>query len=207
MKKLPVDLLFHPDTFFRNITKENANLVLPVIIVSAGCAISVAGIAVPLIFLSYIPPFSPAESHHFGLTVFVWYLIRCYLLPPFLGWGLVSGTMFLISRLFTKTGSFFAILQNTGYGLLPWVISTVIVAGAKLALTSETGYYPNLFLVPSNFVAIVFYASLLWCCYLWVFAIKHTCRLPLSRATAVVVIMILVFALAVYIPAYFPTVF
>lgn len=203
------DLLFYPDTFFKNIAQEKVNLIPPVIIVAGGCAISLSGVIVPFGINTIHNQVSdnPLPLIYFGLIPFVWALVRCYVLWPFLGWVLVSGALYLISRLFSKVGSFFATLQNVGYGLVPWVISNLVSFVATSLLYNRSHFYTSFWLVPSNVSAIIFIVFMLWCCCIWVYAIKHTHQIPLRIATVVVVIAAMAYFFAVYLGAYFPSAF
>ncbi len=81
------DLLFCPDTFFKNITQEKVNLIPPVIIVAGGCAISLSGVIVPLgIGIVHSMVFGSSFNWmNIALMAFVWHVIRWYALWPFLG--------------------------------------------------------------------------------------------------------------------------
>jgi hypothetical protein len=214
------DLLFYPDTFFENIAQEKVNLIPPTIIVAGGGAIS----------LSRIFIYAPYLGNPLNLTS-ISLIIACYVLWPLLGWVLVSGAFYLISRLFSKAGSFFATFQNVGYGLLPWVISNFVSVVATSILYTRSYYYfqhasPDTFasyatsivstrsyyytspwLWPSTVSAIIFLVFMLWCCCIWVYAMKNTCQIPLQRAIIVVIITVMVLFLAVYLPAIIPSVF
>jgi hypothetical protein len=225
------DLLFYPDTFFKNIAQEKVNLIPPVIIVAGGCAISILGWLVPfgVYVITRQLTGNPFDLTYLGYGVvwfLVWYQVTCYILCPFLGWILVSGILYLISRLFSKIGSFFATLQNVGYGMVPWVISNCasVIATSILYTRSyyylpyttpdtfasyatsiaSTGayYYPSPLLWPSNVITIIFLVFLVWCCCLWVYAIKHTHQIPLRRATGIVLIVIMAYYFVICLGAY-----
>jgi hypothetical protein len=209
------DLLFYPDTFFKNIAQEKVNLIPPVIIVAGGCAISLSGVIVPFginIIHNQVSD-NPLPLIYFGLIPFVWALVRCYVLWPFLGWVLVSGALYLISRLFSKVGSFFATLQNVGYGLVPWVIFTAASVVARSLLVIMPEDHTNILLNPGTVSPLLLYMIvnvllfilfMLWCCWLWIYAIKHTCRIPVQRATVVVVLAVMVIVSAFYLVTNFP---
>jgi hypothetical protein len=203
------DLLFYPDTFFKAIAQEKVNLIPPAIIVAGGCAISILGWLVPfgVYVITRQLTGNPFDLTYLGYGVvwyLVWYQVKCYILWPFLGWILVSGILYLISRLFSKDGSFPAILQNAGYGLVPWAISNAASVVATTLLITRPDLHTNLLLNPGTVNAIIFYLFMIWCCCLWVYAIKHTCRIPVQRAVAVVVLVVIVIFIPVYLAAYFP---
>ena len=208
------DLLFYPDTFFKKIAQEKVNLIPPVIIVAGGCAISLSGVIVPLgIGIIHAQVLgNPPNLMNIPL-IFAWYLIRSYVLWPFLWWILASGALYLISRLFSKDGSFPAILQNTGYGLVPWVISSAVSVVARSLLITRPEDHTNILLNPGTVSPLLIYMIvsvllfnmfMLWCCWLWVYAIKHTCGIPVQRATVVVVLAVMVIVSAFYLETNFP---
>jgi hypothetical protein len=196
MKAALKDLLFYPDTFFKNIAQEKVNLIPPLIIVAGGCALSLSGIIYcPLYF-----------GKPFDLTS-ISPMIVYYVLWPFFDWVLVSGVIYLFSRLFSNAGSLFATLQNEGYGMLPWVISYFISVVPMTLLYEKSHFYTSFWCSPWTISAIMFYAALFWSCCLWVYAIKHTCQIPLRKATVVVVIAIMAYFLTIYLKAYIPGAF
>ncbi|WAC04923.1 MAG: YIP1 family protein [Methanoregula sp.] len=203
------DLLFYPDTFFKNIALEKVNLIPPVIIVAGGCAISLLGTIIPLCFsIVYTMVFdSSINWMHFPVLGYAWYLIRCYVLWPSLGWILLAVILYLISRLFSQSGSFPALLQNVGYGMLPWVVSSLVSLVVISLLITQPEYHTNILLNPATVSAIIFYAFLLWCCCVWVYAIKHTCQILIQRAIVVVVLGVLACFIPFYLAAYIPVIF
>jgi hypothetical protein len=209
------DLLFYPDTFFKNIAQEKVNLIPPVIIVAGGCAISILGWLVPfgVAVITRQLTGNPFDLTNLGYGG-IWYLVKGFIFWPFFWWILVSGAFYLISRLFSKDGSFPAILQNAGYGLVPWVISSAasVVARSLLVIRPED-HTTNILLNPGTVSplqlymivnVLLFIMFMLWCCWLWIYAIKHTCQTPVQRATVVVVLAVMVIVSAFYLATNVP---
>jgi len=102
------NLVFHPDTFFKEITYESKNLLLPFVFVAL---MGLSGIVLLWRF-------------SYGYSLFA--IVEMMALP-FIVWVIVTLVIFGVTRVFSGTGSLFATLQNIGFGTFPL---TLAVAGS-----------------------------------------------------------------------------
>ncbi len=175
------DLLFYPDTFFTRTVREEVNLVPAAIIVGAGCLATLAGIAVRIQF----------AGDYTGMAVLM--IIVRYCILPFIEWGILSGLLFGISRLFSGSGSLAGTLQNTGYGMLPWTLSTIAGFFVTLLFFRKSPVVYTSMLHTPQFIAVaIFLLFFFWSCCLWVYAVKHTHRIPVQKASVAVFLSVMV---------------
>jgi hypothetical protein len=175
------DLLFYPDVFFMRIAREKVNLAPAIMIVGAGCLTGLAGTAICILF----------AGEYAGTTTLLMTLAGCTL--PFIGWGIFSGVLFCISRVFSGSGSLISTLQNAGYGMLPWALS--IVADVFIMLLffgKSTVVYTSMWHTPQFAAFGVFLLSLVWSGYLWIYAIKHTHHISIYKAATAVILSVIV---------------
>jgi hypothetical protein len=183
------DLLSRPDRFFSDIRGKKENLVPPFLIVGAGAAITLGTMGVRVLFRYY-----PNAA---GSTLISWSL--WYFFSPFLEWGIISAVLYLISLSFSGKGSFRATLQNTGYGLFPWTISTVIeLFITVLFFRKPQPIYYSLWQSPQFVNGIMDVLFMVWACYLWVFALKSTHQLSMRKAGASILLLVVLYLSAVY---------
>lgn len=177
------DLLFYPDLFFARIVREKADLAPAAMIVGAGCLAALAGALICI-------PFAGGST---GTTLMS---IAGYCALPFIAWGFLSGVLFCISRLFSGSGSLVGTLQNAGYGMLPWALSAVVdIVIMLLFFGRSTTVYTSMWYTPQFAASVVFLLFFVWSCYLWIYAVKHTHRIPVCKAAAAVILSVIVWFL------------
>ncbi|MDD1673877.1 MAG: YIP1 family protein [Methanomicrobiales archaeon] len=165
------------------------NLLLPILIVGAGSAITLVTMGVRML-LGYYP--QAAFS-----TLISW--SSWYFFYPFLEWGFFSGVIYIISLSFSGMGSFRATLQNIGYGLFPWTLSTVIeLVITVLFFKKPQLIYYDLLQTPQFVNGIIFLLFMIWTCYLWVFAIKSTHQISQRKAVGSVLLLVIIYFLTMY---------
>jgi hypothetical protein len=185
------DILFRPDTFFKNIMNESGSLKFPALIILAGSIVAAAyGYLMGQLSAKMMAGLMPGMD-----SIIVISSVIGALLGTFIFWLIAAGVFYLISAFFKGTGSFSRTLEVVGYGYLPQV------AGSLITLVAAFEYLPKV-TVPvltksalndpavieaatkafmhdpamvelmqiTSLVAIVF---LLWSANIWIFGIKH----------------------------------
>jgi hypothetical protein len=172
------DLFVHPDAFFAQVSKEKASIVWPLIIVASSGIVSFAG----AVFLSPAA-IDPVTQY----SVMLLSLLAVALAT----WIVISTGLFLLSKAFAGTGSYLVTLQNTGYGMLPFVFSSAVTL---ISVAVITGNMASLSSVPNIvFSAVIYVEQLvftLWAVYLLVCGIRNAHGLPTPLAIASVVIVV-----------------
>jgi hypothetical protein len=172
------DLFVHPDAFFAQVSKEKASIVWPLIIVASSGIVSFAG----AVFLS---PAAIDPVTQYSVT------LLSLLAVALTTWIVISTGLFLLSKAFAGTGSYLVTLQNTGYGMLPFVFSSAVTL---ISVAVITGNMASLSSVPNIvFSAVIYVEQLvftLWAVYLLVCGIRNAHGLPTPLAIASVVIVV-----------------
>jgi hypothetical protein len=153
------NLVFHPDTFFKEITYESKNLLLPFVFVAL---MGLSGIVLLWRF-------------SYGYSLFA--IVEMMALP-FIVWVIVTLVIFGVARVFSGTGSLFATLQNIGFGTFPL---TLAVAGSVRIIAVINGS-PS---TPADYALLPFLSWILlpvWSFYLWYCGILHAHRLSRMKA-------------------------
>jgi hypothetical protein len=170
------DLLFHPDVFFSRISEERSNIFPPLVIVGTAGLIS----SFSCVINCYL-------KGNCADTATILFMAGWLFALSFVMWLILSGLLFVISRLFAGKGSITATFQNTGYGMLPQVfINPVIIAGMLLFYRNSPGIYASVWETPMIFSFFVYLVFYLWGGYIWIFAIKNTHDISLKRSVAAV---------------------
>jgi hypothetical protein len=174
------DLVFHPDTFFAQVSKEKAGFIWPVVIVALGSIVTFVGAVV-------LSPAATDPLTQYSITF----------LSLFLGalatWFILSTGLYLLSRAFSGTGSYLITLQNTGYGMFPLVFSSAITFLSAALVAGQGGSSSSW--APAVIVALYYIPQLVftvWAGYLWFCGVRnaHKLQAPLAVATVVIVICV-----------------
>ncbi|MDO9326592.1 MAG: Yip1 family protein [Methanoregula sp.] len=175
-------MLFSPDVFFTEITKEKENIIWPFIIAMLGGI----GMIVSSVFhtVSYHP-----DSLDSALKIFLFSISFQYVfVVPLLMWAVVSVTIYAVSKVFSGTGSLIATFRNTGYGMLPMNLYGLgfylLATGAFIAFGEIPGYTDNPVSRMMNVLNVIGLAFVFWSGYLWVVGTEKSCNLP--RKTAMI---------------------
>lgn len=177
------NLLFHPDAFFTQKRGEETNIVIPALIIFIG---GIVGLISP----SVIDVFIPGHSRNIIMmpdTVIV------SLGLPFITWILISGILYVLCRLFSGTGTFYATLQNVGYGSLPYTISLLfgIIDGVVIGRFVEISRIISIgALMGLGLLSLLF---LIWSGWLWACAMEKTHFITHYKAIIAATIVVLLF--------------
>ena len=91
------------------------------------------------------------------------------LIAPFIGWLLCAGAVYAFSIVFGGVGSFKRVLEFTGYGFVPQILS-MIFSAVLLYIFLSTHTPPPQFMV--YVIAITGLLLLFWSVAIWVFAVQ-----------------------------------
>jgi hypothetical protein len=198
------DLLFHPDAFFARVSKERINQIPPLIIIGTG-----------IFFFSIIHLMALIFPNRGGWSFLVFQglaqkiivsLITASVVKPMIIWGLFSIVFYCISRVAGGTGSFYATIQNVGYGMLPWSVSVIVPFIAYVYnFVSYTGGpviggYCGIWLMHPIVCSLPLLGVMVWSCYLWTIAVRYTHGLPLKKAAVITIVPVSVFLFISLLP-------
>ena len=158
--------LANPDRFFGELSGRASNLLAPFVIVLITATIS----AVSTAMLHYS---SGAAAE-----------IATRLITPFIWWFLFAGAFYALSIFFRGDGSFKRVLEFTGYGFIPQILSAIFNAIIIHALLPLLASLPP-FTVYA--IAIIGLLIALWSFAIWVFAVKHARNISTQDALFTVV--------------------
>lgn len=153
------NLVFHPNTFFEEITYENKNLLIP------------------FVFVALMGLFGIMLLWRFSYGYSLFSIVEMMALP-FILWVIVTLVIFGVARVFSGTGSLFATLQNIGFGTFPL---TLAVAGTLRIIAVINGI-PS---TPADYSLLPFLSWILlpfWSFYLWYCGTLHAHRLSRMKA-------------------------
>lgn len=183
------NLLFQPDTFFSEITKEKENLTWPAVIVLLGGITTIVG---AVIYAGNSHPFS-VNSAVVGFETSFSYSFVFNFVFPLVFWAVASVSMYAVARKYSGSGSLKATFQNTGYGTFPVSALSALIQVQTILGISAIAQTPNftftdhpLFIL-SIFLGSIFPLFILWSCYLWVCSVRQTHRIPTGKAIIAVV--------------------
>jgi hypothetical protein len=165
-----MNLVFHPNTFFAEITYEKKNLLFPFVFVAL---MGLFGIWLLWRF-----------TFGYSLSIIVEMMAL-----PFIVWVIVTLVIFCAARIFSGTGSLFATFQNIGFGTFPL---TLAVAGSVRIVAVINGS-PS---TPVDYSLLPFLSWMVlpfWSFYLWYCGTLHAHHL--SRMKAVVSVSIVIILL------------
>ena len=159
-------LITNPDRFFAELSGRGANLLAPFIIVMIGAA---------------IPAIAKIICYH---PIAVPPVIVVELIAPFIGWILCACAVYAFSIVFGGFGSFKRVLEFTGYGFVPQILSAIFNA-VLLHIFLSTHTPPPQFMAYA--IAIISLLLVLWGVAIWVFAVKHARNISAQDALFTVV--------------------
>ena len=158
--------LTNPDRFFSELSGRDPNLLAPFAIVLITATISAVSTAMM----------------HYSSGAAAEVAIR--LITPFVWWFLFAGAFYALSIFFMGVGSFKRVLEFTGYGFIPQILSAIFNAIIMHVLLPLIASLPQ---VMVYVIAIIGLLIALWSVAIWVFAVKHARNLSMQDALFTVV--------------------
>jgi hypothetical protein len=197
-----VELLIHPENFFSSLDRKKVNLWIP-------------GIIVILSGLGSVLPFLPAVfMMRESASQFMYAIQLIEILPvPVIVWCIYSVLFYFLGRLAAGSGSFELVMQNTGYGMLPGTITSLVMPIFPLVL----GGFPVLPVVivgqtipQSLWVTLSIGCTLIipllgicWNGYLWIAGLSVAHAIPRNVSWKIVAPVCIASALVVAMPLIF----
>ncbi|OPX72507.1 MAG: Yip1 domain protein [Methanoregulaceae archaeon PtaB.Bin152] len=209
-----LDLLVHPERFFSRLEGKEPDLKIPAAIALAGAVVAaVAGYAQSSLFSEMLSGMGGGA----GVGAFMGIMAAVGAFFGFLviWWLVMAGIFHVISMIFKGSGTFSRTLANTGYGLLPTLIGSVITtlilftylpritvpvvrnlqdASAIQKAMQELMLDPAMkeFTQVSMAISILF---LVWSANIWIFGVRQARGLALKQACITVIVPVTIFIL------------
>ncbi|MHC1600663.1 MAG: Yip1 family protein [Candidatus Methanospirareceae archaeon] len=158
-------VITNPDRFFGELSGKDPNLLAPFVIV----------------LITAITPAIAELPYHFHTTAaeFVMGLV-----VPFIWWFLCAGAFYALSTFIGGVGSFKRVLEFTGYGFIPQILSGIFNTIILYALLPTLSPLPSFAMYA---IAIISSLLFLWSVAIWVCAVKHARNLSAQDALFTVV--------------------
>lgn len=159
-------LITNPNRFFAELSGRDPNLLAPFVIVLITATISAVSTA--------MMPYNSGAAAEVAIR----------LITPFIWWFLFAGAFYALSIFFRGAGSFKRVLEFTGYGFIPQILSAIFNAIIMHALLPLLASLPQFTLYA---IAIASLLLFLWSAAIWAFAVKHARNLSTQDALFTVV--------------------
>jgi len=204
-----MDLLVRPERFFSAQEENEPNLKIPAAIALAGAIIAaIAGYAQVSLYTELFSGTSSGEMS--GMIIGIGLPVGAFIFFLIIYWIVLAGAFHLISMHFMGSGKFTRTLANTGYGLVPVIIGSIISIFVFL------NYLPHI-VVPvirnmqdptviqeamqelihdpammeytqiSMVISILF---IIWSANIWIFGVRQARSITLAQACITVIIPI-----------------
>jgi hypothetical protein len=199
------DLLFNPNVFFSEKSKNEVNLKYPVMIMLVLDIIFIGDFFLSMNLLRRSLPSNVNASLYFMiLGIFLLVFAIAVLIGIFGFWIIVTGILFLISSVFKPNGSFKRTLEFVSYGFVPNIFSLIVISLlsniylSSLNISSLNFSTQNSHLFteslrqavtnsPLTLVSQIFgILTLLWSANIWIFALVHARNISIKNATITV---------------------
>ncbi|PXF58208.1 MAG: hypothetical protein C4B59_13765 [Candidatus Methanogaster sp.] len=105
------------------------------------------------------------------------------LITPFIWWFLCTGAFYALSAFIGGVGSFKRVLEFTGYGFIPQILSAIFNTVIIYTLLPLLASLPQFIMYV---IAVIGLLLLLWSVAIWVFAVKHSRNLSTQYALFIV---------------------
>lgn len=185
------DLLFNPNLFFSEKSKNDVSFKYPILIVFIN---SILAIGSSILIMNKIKEILPLDGNSFMPVMMLGSVIGG-LFGTFVYWIILTGIFYLISFLFNPGGSFKRTLEFVGYGFAPQIfggIANFFVMYYLLPSITVSSQNPQLFSEsfaqalannPLSFAAEIFVIlCFLLSANIWVFALVHARNMSTKNA-------------------------
>jgi hypothetical protein len=190
------DLLFNPNVFFSEKSKNEVNLKYPVMIMLVLAIIIIGDLFLSMNLLRRSLPSNVNASLYFmilGISLLVFAIVALIGTSGFC--IIVTGIFFLISSVFKPNGSFKRTLEFVSYGFVPNIFSSIVIlllSYVYLSSVNISAQNPHLFSEslrqavansPLTLVSqILGILTLLWSANIWIFALVHARNISMKNA-------------------------
>lgn len=186
------NLLFDPNSFFRDKSASNVDFKYPVLIILAVAVISMVS---SFLVMSQFSGLFPSDAGSYISTVAIVFGIIGGLFGTFIYWLILTLIFYSVSYVFGSKGTFKRTLEFVGYGFLPQILSGLIGVVITYWLTASIDFSSqDPALISESMMQMVsnnplYYVSqavgilcLLLSAYIWVFALLHARNLSIKNA-------------------------
>ncbi|MGA2917046.1 YIP1 family protein [Methanoregula sp.] len=219
------DLVINPGNFFRDIAAAPPRYKIPALIILAWGIFSAFNTFLMVEWLFVWYPFQQEIAQYSGLfKLFLIGVPAVFITPEaFVFWGLAAVGLYLISSIFSRTGSIHQVITTTAWGMIPLAICSAIqiplfylyrnamsvsyspafinltanshgAASSMSSLTKNDIIYNSAFNEHSVISFGIFIIAMSGCCWFWFHALQHTRALtPKQAAITVLIPVILLF--------------
>ncbi|MCC4771341.1 YIP1 family protein [Methanosarcina sp. DH2] len=190
------NLLFDPNSFFREKSRNNVDFKFPVLIIFVTAIIAMVS---NFLVMNQFSGLLPSDMSSSISTIAIVFGIAGGLIGTFLYWFLLTGILYSISYVFDSKGSFKRTLEFIGYGFVPQIFSSLIGVVITYKLTASADFSSqdpqlitesvtqmfsnNPLYYTSQIIGIL---CLLLSAYIWVFALLHARNMSIKNATLTV---------------------
>jgi hypothetical protein len=184
------DLLFNPNLFFSEKSKNEVNLKYPVLIMLVNCIIQIGLFSV---VINQTRGSLPSNANSFT-SIMIFFIAIIALIGTFGLWIILTGIFYLISSVFNSKGSFKRTLEFVGYGFVPLIFSSILgflASYISLSSLSAESLKQTLVNNPLSLISQIFgIICILLSANIWVFALLHARNMSTKNAIITVVIPI-----------------
>ncbi|MHC1754942.1 MAG: YIP1 family protein [Methanosarcina sp.] len=190
------NLLFDPNSFFREKSRNNVDFKYPVLIT---LVIAIIAMVSSFLVMNMFRGLLPSDMNSYMSATAILFGTIGGLIGAFLNWFILAGILYSISYVFNSKGSFKRTLEFIGYGFVPITFSSLINAVVMYKLTASVDFSSQ----DSQFITQgiqqmfsnnpLFYTSqiigilcLLLSAYIWVFALLYARNMSIKNATLTV---------------------
>jgi hypothetical protein len=190
------NLLFDPNSFFREKSRNNVDFKYPVLIT---LVIAIIAMVSSFLVMNMFRGLLPSDMNSYMSATAILFGTIGGLIGAFLNWFILAGILYSISYVFNSKGSFKRTLEFIGYGFVPITFSSLINAVVMYKLTASVDFSSQ----DSQFITRgiqqmfsnnpLFYTSqiigilcLLLSAYIWVFALLYARNMSIKNATLTV---------------------
>lgn len=207
-----LDLLVRPEQFFSSLDGKEPDLKIPAIIALIGAIIAaIAGYTMSGLYADLFSGIGGGVGSLMGIitavSAFIGFLV--------MWWLVMAVAFFLISMLFKGTGKFTHTLANTGYGLIPVIIGSVVTTLVLMTYLPRIAVpviknvqdptviqeammelmHDPYMMEYSQIAMIISILFLLWSANIWLFGVKQARRITLKQSFITVSIPVAAFVI------------
>ena len=185
-------LLFDPNSFFREKTRNNVDFNYPVLII---LAVAIIAMGSSFLVMNQLSGMFPSDMGSYVSTAAIVFGIVGGLFGTFFYWLILTLIFYSISYVFESNGSFKRTLEFVGYGFVPQIFSSLIGVFVTYKLMASVDFsQQDSQLISESMTQMLsynplYYASqaigilcLLLSAYIWVFALLHARNLSMKNA-------------------------
>lgn len=186
------NLLFDPNSFFREKSRNNVDFKYPLLII---LVIAIIAMGSSFLVMNQLSGMFPSDMGSYVSTAAIIFGIVGGLFGTFLYWLILTVIFYSISYVFDSKGSFKRTLEFVGYGFVPQIFSGLIGVVITFWLTASIDLSSqNPEIITESITQMfsnnpLYYASqaigilcLLLSAYIWVFALLHARNISMKNA-------------------------